>query len=166
MLLLSGNDLEQLHADTFRTLQFLRVVDLSENRIRMLPDGLFFAEGLERLELRNNEMGRAPLTSLSHGAASTLHDLDLSGNLIASLPNGELLARFRSLRTLNLARNRLLQLDEGVFSPLSRLTKLDLSHNPDTRPEADLRLFAGMYRSDICIWRSDIYTLVHSENKI
>lgn len=96
------------------------------------------------MEIRNNVLGRAPLAALSHGAASTLHDLDLSGNQIAALPNGELLGRFRSLRTLDLSHNRLLQLEEGVFAPLIRLTQLDLSHNPDIRMESDLRPLAGL----------------------
>lgn len=144
VLLLAGNELEQLHADTFRTLQQLRVVDLSDNLLRNLPDGLFFSDGLEKLEIRNNALGRAPLSALSYGAAGTLHDLDLSGNQIASLPNGEMLGRFRSLRTLDLSHNRLLQLEEGVFSPLIRLTELDLSHNSDIRTEPDLRALAGI----------------------
>lgn len=144
VLLLQGNRLRELHADTFRTLQQLRVVDLSRNELRQLPDGLFFGEGLERLVLSDNELARLPLAALSHGAAATLRDLDLAGNRIAHVPGGELFGRFAQLRTLDLTRNALAQLDSATFAPLVRLTSLDLSYNAELRPDAELRAFLGL----------------------
>lgn len=73
----------------------LRVVDMSHNKIRTLPDGLFFGEGLEILDLSDNDMNRMPLASMSFGSASTLCELDLSNNDIASIPNGDLFSRFK-----------------------------------------------------------------------
>lgn len=70
-------------------------MDLSHNNIRVLPDGLFFGEGLEKLDHSYNDIARMPLASMSFGSASTLCDLDLSNNEIATIPNGEILSRFK-----------------------------------------------------------------------
>lgn len=87
--------MESLNAESFRVLSSLRVADLSYNKLRSLPDGLFFAEGLEKLDLSNNDLSRMPLASLSFGSAATLCDLDLSFNDISSIANGEILGRFK-----------------------------------------------------------------------
>lgn len=97
VLLAAHNELETFHAETFRVLGGLRVVDFSNNKIRMLPDGLFFGEGLEKLDLSHNDISRMPLSSLSYGSASTLCDFDLSHNVIAAIPNGEMFGRFKVL---------------------------------------------------------------------
>ncbi|GLV45240.1 chaoptin [Carabus blaptoides fortunei] len=149
VLLASKNKLETLHPDTFRSMVNLRVVDLSHNKIRTLPDGLFFAEGLETLDLSDNDINRMPLASMSFGSAATLCELDISNNDIASVPNGDLFSRFKSLRTLNLSYNRLIQLDEGTFGALLSLSTLVLSHNTELQLEPDGRSFQGI---DDSLW--------------
>lgn len=86
-------------------MQNLRIVDLSHNNFRLLPDGLFFGEGLEKLDLSHNDLNRMPLQSMSFGSASTLCDLDFSHNDIASIPNGDMFSRFKVLPCHNLPLN-------------------------------------------------------------
>jgi Leucine-rich repeat (LRR) protein len=59
-----------------------------------------------------------------------LQQLDLSGNLLSQLTN-EQFRHLRSLRVLNLSRNRLRSLTRDVFTG-TRLEILDLSRNKFT----------------------------------
>ncbi|ENN73885.1 hypothetical protein YQE_09513, partial [Dendroctonus ponderosae] len=72
------------------------MVDISNNRIRALPDNLFREEGLEKLDLSSNLLSKMPLNTLAIPAAQTLCELDLSWNLISSLSHGGLLERFKA----------------------------------------------------------------------
>lgn len=82
-------------SDLFRNLQNLRTVDLSHNRLKLLPDSLIKEGGLESLDVSHNSLTRVPLTSVSVAAASTLCKLDLSWNGITAVTNGDLLSRFK-----------------------------------------------------------------------
>lgn len=91
----SHNDLSEVPVDLFRYLTKLRVVDLSHNELRFLPENFFKEEGLERLDLSHNSINRLPLISLSTGAASTLCELDLSWNGISSIADAGLFSKFK-----------------------------------------------------------------------
>lgn len=138
----------------------LRIVDFSHNRLRSLPDNLFRESGLESLDVSHNYLGKLPLTSLSISSASTLTELDLSWNNIASLSHGGLLSRFKvfffnktdnlknsflqSLSFLDLSYNRLAQIDSGTFRGLSRLSGLSLGHNSQLMLELNGLSFQGL----------------------
>nr|CAD7400647.1 unnamed protein product [Timema poppensis] len=77
------NLLTDIPSELFRSLSSLRVVDLSSNRLRNLPDGLFMDEGMESLRVSHNQLGRVPASCLGTSAAATLVEMDLSHNLIA-----------------------------------------------------------------------------------
>lgn len=93
-LIISNNLVAELPKDIFRNLHNLRVADFSHNRLRFLPDNLFRAEGLERLDVSHNQLSRLPLSSLSVGASATLSELDLSWNGISSLNHGDMFSKF------------------------------------------------------------------------
>ncbi|CAG2063857.1 unnamed protein product [Timema podura] len=93
----SLGDVQQAQGDYYLLafLHLLRVVDLSSNRLRNLPDGLFMDEGMESLTVSHNQLGRVPASCLGTSAAATLVEMDLSHNLIASLQGSEMFNRLR-----------------------------------------------------------------------
>ncbi|XP_057660247.1 chaoptin isoform X2 [Diorhabda carinulata] len=150
VLIASHNKIADVANDLFRFLNNLRIVDLSHNRLRALPDNLFREEGLERLDLSHNMIGKLPLTSMSVATAMTVRELDLSWNSISSLSHGGILNRFKKLSFLDLSYNRLAQIDAGTFKGLSRLSYIDLSHNTQLALEPNGLSFQGLE-----------YTLLH-----
>ncbi|KAL1506530.1 hypothetical protein ABEB36_005874 [Hypothenemus hampei] len=146
----SHNRILEIPNDIFRFLSKLRIVNLSNNRIRALPDNLFREEGLERLDVSNNLLSKMPLNALATVAAQTLHEVDLSWNLISSLSHGGLIERFKKLNYLDLSYNRLAQIDGGTFKGLPKLLYLDISHNGQLNLEANGGSFQGVE-----------YTLLH-----
>ncbi|KAK3925892.1 Leucine-rich repeat protein 1 [Frankliniella fusca] len=138
-------------------LNLLRVLDLSDNKISIIPCGLGDLPNLSDLNLANNELG---LTARQPGAWDwlrgsklplCLHKLDLSSNDIPALPsflrdctrlvtlklNNNLLTvlpsgmgRMTSLRYLSVASNQLRFLPGSMFKPLNRIEHLDVSDNP------------------------------------
>jgi len=144
VLYMSWNHLHDVPTELFRGLSNLRVVDLSGNRLRSLPDSLFSDEGLERVSVSWNQLSRMPVTTFSSAAASTLCELDLSHNAIATLHAPETFSRFRSLMSLDLSYNRLLRLEDSTFASMPRLFALELSHNTELSLEPRGRSFIGL----------------------
>ncbi|KAI4459845.1 antigen bsp putative-related [Holotrichia oblita] len=139
----SHNNIVEVSYDLFRSLSNLRIVDLSHNKLRILPDNLFREEGLESLDLSHNALNRIHLSSINSLAASTLCELDLSWNSISSISHSDAFAKFKSLTFLDLSYNRLVQMDDAVFTSLPRLLSLDLSHNTQLILETG-RIFDGI----------------------
>lgn len=66
---------------------------------------------------------------------------------------------FQSLTWLDLSYNRLVRLDDGVFSDLPYLTHLDLSHNKQLLLESRGRTFHGLEDSLLYLDLSNISLL-------
>lgn len=66
---------------------------------------------------------------------------------------------FQSLTWLDLSYNRLVRLDDGIFSDLSYLTHLDLSHNKQLLLESRGRTFHGLEDSLLYLDLSNISLL-------
>ena len=79
---------------------------------------------LRRLCLHGNSI--ADLAGLS--SLSALHDLNLSSNSIARIPDGSL-SGLAALTALSLASNCLTELGAGALAGLPRLRRLSLAHN-------------------------------------
>lgn len=92
---MSHNMLTELPHELFRYATFLRVVDLSHNKLRFIPDNFFREDGLEYFDLSNNQLSRFPINSISFSAGETLSELDLSWNSISSVSHGEQFSRFK-----------------------------------------------------------------------
>ncbi|XP_069668870.1 chaoptin isoform X2 [Periplaneta americana] len=144
VLLLSRNWLTDIPTELFRFTTGLRVVDLSHNRLRSLPDSLFSDENMERLDVSHNLLSRPPVSSLGPAAAATLCEFDLSWNSIAALSSPDAFSRFKSLTWLDLSHNRLVRIEDSTFSSLNHLSFLDLSHNPELVLETRGRSFKGL----------------------
>ncbi len=110
----------------------MEILDLSSNRLRELPEGLF-----------------AGLSNLMH--------LFLSHNLLGELPPG-LFAGLSRLEDLTLGSNRLEDLPSGLFDGLSSLEHLLLYSNHMERIPAGL--LAGLVRlNNLVIGGNDVTTL-------
>lgn len=95
VLYLSNNLLTDIPGELFREFSNLRVVELANNRLRVLPDILFTGVPMERLDVSRNQLSRVPFSSFSADAAESLVELDVSSNFIVALHSPDAFARFR-----------------------------------------------------------------------
>lgn len=104
-------------------LESLLFLELKQNSIAFIPEGINKLSKLRVLKLSDSEITEVP-SGLSE--LSKLEQLDLSSNKITNIPNS--IGRLGSLRRLDLHENELLVTPSGLFQ-LSKLEKLDLSSN-------------------------------------
>lgn len=140
---LNANNLERLNASTFESLVKLQVLDLSANSLGEIHKLAFLDNiDLRLLNLSYNSLNRFPdLSSLvttldlsfnliSYIKANVLEEmprirnLNLKDNHLQSLPRG---LNSRTLRILDVQRNRLVELHNDSFTELPSLQKIDLS---------------------------------------
>ncbi|XP_020278724.1 chaoptin [Pseudomyrmex gracilis] len=159
VLLLSWNDITDIPPEVFRPLKKLRIVDLSHNKLRTLPDNIFIDSNIESLDLSHNQFTRLPIKSMSLSSAANLANLDLSWNSLSGIHNTDTIFRLRSLVWLDLSYNRLVRLDDGVFSDLPYLAHLDLSHNKQLILDSRGRTFYGLEDTLLSLSLSNISLL-------
>ncbi len=127
----------------------LRVLDLSENNLRGLPESLDSLVNLKELYLSRNQFQDVPMCLFSPVMKSNLRLLSLSSNLLETLPfqlcllenvtnlqldNNKInalpnnIGMLKSLRYLSIAQNKITFLPYG-FGMLN-IDSLDLSGNP------------------------------------
>ncbi|CAL1688585.1 unnamed protein product [Lasius platythorax] len=144
VLFLPWNEIMDIPAEALRPLKKLRIVDLSHNKLRTLPDNMFTDSNIESLDLSHNQFTRLPIKSMSLSSAASLTNLDMSWNVLSGIHNTDTIFRLRSLVWIDLSYNRLVRLDDGVFSDLPYLVHLDLSHNKQLILESRGRTFYGL----------------------
>ncbi|XP_014359353.2 toll-like receptor 7 [Papilio machaon] len=152
-LFLQNNKIYELPAEVFKDLLSLKVVNLSENAINYLPEGLFQStREIREIYLKNNELEILPKRIFNR--LEQLLVLDLSGNKIRSdhiedetfgglirlivldLSHNTLARVSRNmfkdlffLQILNLSNNSIGQIEDNTFSPLFNLHTLNLGQN-------------------------------------
>lgn len=150
---LKGAGLRNISFDSFKGLESMRFLDLSDNRLPVIPSlGLSHLARLEELSLGQNEFeiilegafvglkqlkrleisGALRLKRVMNGAFATnsnLEYLNLSSNKMLGEVQEGALSGLPHLRHVILKANALTTLAEGLF-PWKDLTTLDLSENP------------------------------------
>lgn len=120
---LTGKGLQEFPEELQRLTANLRTVDLSSNKIEVLPATIGNFLQLKSLTLNANRLADVPAEI---GKLKKLETLSLNGNRIQQLPPA--VSQLRALRTLSLAGNRIADFPTGLGS-LRQLDLLDLSRN-------------------------------------
>ena len=122
---LSHNHITSLNQ--FRSLQNLRVLDVSDNQITQIEPNTFAnLEFLHFLNLSNNSLHL--LQTFTFVGLFNLSVLNLSGNNITNVTSDAFFP-LKMLSELNLSNNKLVKLDDHTFANLTNLKVLNISHN-------------------------------------
>lgn len=73
----------------------LRIVDISSNELKNLPDSLFVGDDLEKIDISHNFLTKIPVGSITNLAALTLCEIDLSHNHIGAIHSMDISNKFR-----------------------------------------------------------------------
>ncbi|XP_031160519.1 leucine-rich repeat-containing protein 57 isoform X1 [Sander lucioperca] len=120
---LTAKGLQEFPEELQRLTSNLRTVDLSGNKIEVLPAAIGNFLQLKSLTLNSNRLTGLPAEI---GKLKKLETLSLNGNRIQQLP--PTLGQLKALRTLNLSGNQILEFPSGLGT-LRHLDLLDLSRN-------------------------------------
>ncbi|XP_071369313.1 leucine-rich repeat-containing protein 57 [Centroberyx affinis] len=120
---LTGKGLPEFPEELQRLTSNLRTVDLSGNKIEVLPAAIGNFLQMKSLTLNSNKLTVLPSEL---GKLKKLETLSLSGNRLQQLPAS--LGQLRALRTLCLAGNQFREFPPGLGT-LRHLDLLDLSRN-------------------------------------
>lgn len=120
---LTGKQLQEFPEELQRLTANLRTVDLSGNKIEVLPASIGNFLQMKSLTLNSNRLSSLPPEI---GKLKKLETLSLNGNRIQQLPST--VGQLKALRTLNLSGNQISEFPPGLGS-LRHLDLLDLSRN-------------------------------------
>ncbi|XP_023148186.1 leucine-rich repeat-containing protein 57 [Amphiprion ocellaris] len=120
---LMGKGLPEFPEELQRLTANLRTVDLSGNKIEVLPAAVGNFLQLKSLTMNSNKLTTIPAEI---GKLKKLETLSLNGNRIQQLP--PTLGQLKALRTLSLAGNQISEFPSGLGT-LRQLDLLDLSRN-------------------------------------
>ncbi|XP_061559240.1 transforming growth factor beta activator LRRC32-like isoform X2 [Phycodurus eques] len=151
---LSQNQLQNLSRDTLADHMGLRHLDLHSNKIHFIQPGLFETmNDLKVLDLSGNRLNVFALAKIKIGTLSAVESLDLSSNglytgmsdiflndspsLVELSLSGNSITKIAqntfngalSLRKISLHDNIILEIEDGAFDSLDGLSELDLSKN-------------------------------------
>ncbi|OWF52585.1 E3 ubiquitin-protein ligase LRSAM1-like [Mizuhopecten yessoensis] len=131
-LLLNDNWILGLDHSKVGDLKMLRVLDLHNNKVKLLPFELGGSSKLQVLNLENNRLGRLPdsLTKLRH-----LQTLNVKGNKFKIFPMS--ICRMKSLRLLDISDNLITSLPKELCQVVT-LETIILDAEKMTYPPADV----------------------------
>lgn len=152
-LFLQNNKINELPGEVFSDLLSLKVVNLSDNAISYLPDGLFYnTREIREIYIQNNELETLPkrifnrleqllvldlsanklrsdhIEDETFGGLIRLIVLDLSHNTVARITRNMFKDLF-FLQILNMYNNSITFIEDNAFSPLFNLHTLNLGQN-------------------------------------
>nr|XP_033786368.1 leucine-rich repeat-containing protein 70 [Geotrypetes seraphini]XP_033786375.1 leucine-rich repeat-containing protein 70 [Geotrypetes seraphini] len=128
-LVLSNNPIESIHYFAFKGLSELQDLFLKNAKIKTISmNGFAGLCNLKQLILSNNNLEK--INSDMFAFLNHLMYLQLDRNNILSIDNSTFEKMGASLKVLNLAFNKLTDLQPNVLQPLVSLTHLQASYNP------------------------------------
>lgn len=152
-LFLQNNKITDLSTEVFSDLLSMKVLNLSENAIKYLPEGLFYnTREIREIYMQNNELETLPkrifnrleqllvldlsanklrsdhIEDETFGGLIRLIVLDLSRNSVAQITRNMFKDLF-FLQILNLSNNSISSMEDNAFSPLFNLHTLNLGQN-------------------------------------
>lgn len=120
---LSNSNLREFPKELFLISGVLRTLDISENKIAMVPATICKFEHMKQLTMNNNRISSLPDSMCKLTKLESLH---CSGNQLSKLP--ESFSQLVNIRTLVLSDNRLSTFPRWL-SAMKHLDVLDLSRN-------------------------------------
>lgn len=123
---LSGSNVSEFPKDIVRIKDTVRSMDLSKNKLKLIPDYLGTFINLKHLNLNDNKIGTMPS---SIGELSKLESLSIRNNLLVTLPRS--LENLSHLRSLDVSGNHITAFPKQ-FVNLKHLDLIDLSRNKIT----------------------------------
>ena len=124
-LIINGCVLQRLDARILK-LSTLTILDLSENKLKTLPESLDGLKSLRCLNLSNNDFDCFPCSLLRGECAERIHILEINSNKISYLPSN--IVRLKNLHTLKLKDNHLVSIPHS-FGNMKSLQRLELNNN-------------------------------------
>ena len=119
-----------------RKLRLLRQLDLTNNKIKFVPDNAFVTLRLRTLKLGGNNNISLSNNAL-RGLESSLKNLNLKGCHLKEIP-GVSLRNLKGLAFLDLAQNNIRKIDSGILTGLDALTALNLERNAIQKLQSDI----------------------------
>jgi Leucine-rich repeat (LRR) protein len=137
-LTLQNTFLQLLPHLQIQTLRALKTLDLSNNKLKSLPDNSFVNMQLSTIKLSDNDI------TISDGAfrglESTLKNLNLKGTNLKTIPKA--IQNLSSLAFLDLAQNKIQDIEPDFLINLHSLTAINLERNQIRRLHE--RVFIGI----------------------
>ncbi|XP_038110542.1 leucine-rich repeat protein soc-2 homolog [Culex quinquefasciatus] len=124
MMDFKNNQIEIVNMEDFSGLKFLEEICLSQNRIKEMSAFPVVLPGLERFDISNNQL---KVLNIASWEASRLKLLSFEKNQLETV-NMSHFNRFPNLETINLARNRIIEISSDPVE-LPELTEFDVSFN-------------------------------------
>ncbi|XP_068032610.1 leucine-rich repeat-containing protein 70 [Anomalospiza imberbis] len=128
-LSLSHNPIGSIQSFAFKGLNKLKYLSLKNVKLKCVAvNGFFGLNNLSQLILSYNDLEN--INSSTFTLLNNLMYLQLDRNKIASIGNGTFEKMGRSLKVLNLAFNKITELQPELLKPLVSLTRLQVHSNP------------------------------------
>jgi Leucine-rich repeat (LRR) protein len=142
----SSNNLQRLPEGLGSAQRQLAVLECRNNQIEALPMGLSVCSSITKLDAEKNRISMIPPQILMGGLSIHLINLNLSKNLLTSLPDE--MGMLDQLQSLNLQQNLLTSLPWSI-GYLTSLVELQLGHNQLTSIPNDISKCTALLTLDI-----------------
>ena len=127
----SHNILENVGHGVFHNCSQLQIIDLGYNRLRTLDENLFMGISRLKFNIEHNRLNSLPNTIFERSKIHALTAINLAHNFFDQVPSQPLQKQYFALEHVNLARNRIRQIQPDT-NILVTIKTLDLSFNPLT----------------------------------
>lgn len=126
LLALDSNKIDSVHNDAFKNITSLMELNVSNNRLEAVPSAINSLQFLRSLDLSHNRI--ANIDNASYRGLEQLYGLSLEANQIGNISKA-VFENLPSLRILNLAKNKIHAIEQGTFDEVLDLHALRLDSN-------------------------------------